>query len=90
MTLNPIAAVLLIPVVAAVLLAALPGYRLTARINVVATLATFLVALSLFFGRPSPTPYFHVDDLNNVFIVLTTFVGFTTSVFSASYIGHEL
>src|SRR5206468_2975647 len=26
----------------------------------------------------------------NVFIVLTTFVGFTTSVFSASYIGHEL
>jgi hydrogenase-4 component F len=90
MTLGPIAAVLLIPVVAAVLLAALPGYRLTARINVVATLATFLVALSLFFGRPSPTPYFHVDDLNNVFIVLTTFVGFTTSVFSASYIGHEL
>ena len=90
MTLGPIAAVLLIPVVAAVLLAALPGYRLTARINVIATLATFLVALSLFFGRPSPTPYFHVDDLNNVFIVLTTFVGCTTSVFSASYIGHEL
>ena len=50
MTLGPIAAVLLIPVVAAVLLAALPGYRLTARINVVATLATFLVALSLFFS----------------------------------------
>jgi hydrogenase-4 component F len=31
-----------------------------------------------------------VDDLNKVFIVLTTFVGFTTSVFSASYIGHEI
>ena len=31
-----------------------------------------------------------VDDLNIVFIVLNTFVGFTTSVFSASYIGHEL
>jgi hydrogenase-4 component F len=77
-------------VIAAMLLAALPGYRLTARINVIATLATFLVALSLFFGRPSQTPYFHVDDLNNVFIVLTTFVGFTTSAFSASYIGHEL
>ena len=30
-----------------------------------------------------------VDDLNKVFIVLTTFVAFTTSVFSASYIGHE-
>ena len=90
MTFNPIGAVLLIPLVAALLLAVLPGYRLTARINVIATLATFVVALSLFFGRPSESPYFHVDDLNNVFIVLTTFVGFTTSVFSASYIGHEL
>ena len=31
-----------------------------------------------------------VDDLNIVFIVLNTFVGFTTSIFSASYIAHEL
>ena len=31
-----------------------------------------------------------VDDLNIVFVVLNTFVGFTTSVFSASYIAHEL
>ncbi|MGB6747746.1 MAG: hydrogenase 4 subunit F, partial [Xanthobacteraceae bacterium] len=34
--------------------------------------------------------YLLVDDLNVTFIVLTTFVGFTTSVFSASYIAHEL
>ena len=71
-------------------LALLPGYRLTARLNVLATALTLLCALSLFFGRPQPGPYLLVDDLNNVFIVLTTFVGFTTSVFSASYIGHEL
>jgi hydrogenase-4 component F len=32
----------------------------------------------------------HVDDLNVVFIVLNTFVGFTTSAFSASYISHEI
>ena len=31
-----------------------------------------------------------MDDLNATFIVLTTFVGFTTSAFSATYIGHEL
>ena len=31
---------------------ALPGYRLTARINVIAALASFVVALSLFFHRP--------------------------------------
>jgi len=49
-----------------------------------------LCALSLFFAKPAPGAYFLVDDLNNTFIVLTTFVGWTTSIFSASYIGHEL
>jgi hydrogenase-4 component F len=87
---EPVMAVLIIPAVAAALLVLLPGYRLTARLNVLATLLTFLAALSLIFGRPEPGPYLLVDDLNNVFIVLTTFVGFTTSVFSASYIAHEL
>src|SRR6476646_2446318 len=88
---DAVAAVLLIPIVSAALLAALPGYRLTARLNVVASLATFLAALSLFVvERPQPGPYVLVDDLNIVFIVLNTFVGFTTSIFSASYIAHEL
>jgi len=87
---DALSAVLIIPIVAAALLAVLPGYRLTSRLNVVASLATFLSALSLFFARPQSGPYLLVDDLNNVFIVLTTFVGFTTSVFSATYIGHEL
>ena len=90
MRLDAITAILLIPALAAALLALLPGYRLTARLNVLATLATFVTALSLLFGRPQPGAYLHVDDLNNVFIVLSTFVGFTTSVFSASYIAHEL
>jgi hydrogenase-4 component F len=91
MTFDAVTAVLVIPATAALVLAVLPGYRLTAYVNVVAALLTFLAALSLFFfGRPEPGPYLLVDDLNNVFIVLTTFVGFTTSVFSANYIGHEL
>jgi hydrogenase-4 component F len=90
MSLDALAAVLAIPALAAVVLALLPGYWLTARLNVLAALATFLVALSLFFTRPPQGAYLHIDDLNNVFIVLTTFVAFTTSVFSASYIGHEL
>ena len=87
---DPVAAVLIIPLVAAAVLAMLPGYWLSARLNVMAALATFLTALSLFFNRPTAGLYLRVDDLNNAFIVLTTFVGFTTSVFSASYIGHEL
>ena len=90
MKIDAVSAILMIPLVSAALLVALPGYRLTARFNVVATFLTLLAALSLLFGRPEPGPYLHIDDLNNVFIVLTTFVAFTTSVFSASYIAHEL
>jgi hydrogenase-4 component F len=90
MTFDALTGVLLIPAVAAAVLAALPGHQLSARLNVVATLVTFLIAVSLFFVRPVSGPYLLVDDLNKVFIVLTTFVGFTTSVFSASYIGHEI
>ncbi|MES2292310.1 MAG: hydrogenase 4 subunit F [Pseudomonadota bacterium] len=83
-------AVLVLPPVAAALLAILPGYRLSAGVNVAASFLSFLAAVSLFFGHPQPDSYFAVDDLNIVFIVLNTLVGFTTSVFSASYIGHEL
>ena len=54
---DAVAAVLLIPIGSAALLAALPGYRLTARLNVLASLATFLAALSLFVvDRPEPGP----------------------------------
>jgi hydrogenase-4 component F len=89
-SLDATAAVLAIPIVMAAVLAGLPGYRLTARLNVAASAASLLAALSLFFYRPPGGPYLLVDDLNNIFIVLTTFVGFTTSVFSASYISHEI
>jgi hydrogenase-4 component F len=90
MRFDAVAAVLLIPLLAAAALALMPGYRATARLSVLATVATFLSALSMFFIRPQPGSYLLVDDLNSTFIVLTAFVGFTTSVFSASYIGHEL
>jgi hydrogenase-4 component F len=85
-----LAGVLLIPVAAAAVLALLEGYRLTSRLNVVASLLTFGVAAALFRVRPEPGLFLLVDDVNVVFIVLNTFVGFTTSVFSAGYIAHEL
>ena len=90
MIFDALAGVLLIPGISAALLATLPGYRLTSRLNVLATFLTFATAVSLFVVEPSSGPYLLVDDLNKVFIVLTTFVSFTTSVFSASYIGHEI
>jgi len=90
MTIDALSGVLMIPALSACVLAALPGYRLTSGLNVVAALLTLLTALSLFVVEPTSGSYLLVDDLNKVFIVLTTFVAFTTSVFSASYIGHEI
>jgi len=87
---DAVSAVLLIPLVAAFVLALLPGYRVTALLNVLASLLTFLAAISLLFLRPETGRLLFVDDLNVVFIVLNTLVGFTTSMFSASYIAHEL
>jgi len=85
-----VAAILTIPVLGAVVLALLPDDRTSARINVLATFLTLGCALVLLVERPSPGAFLIVDDLNVVFIVLSTFVGFTTSVFSGSYIAHEL
>jgi hydrogenase-4 component F len=83
-------AVLTIPVVSAAVLALLPDDRTAARLNALAAFLTFASAAVLFVERPSAGRYLIVDDLNVVFIVLSTFVGFTTSVFSGSYIAHEL
>jgi hydrogenase-4 component F len=88
--LDAVGAILIIPGLSAALLALLPGYRVSARVNVLAALLTLLSALTLLFARPETGSYLLVDDTNIVFIVLTTFVGFTTSAFSASYIAHEL
>ena len=83
-------AVLIIPVAAAAILALLPDDRTSARLNVLASFLTFACALVLLGDRPAPGSFLIVDDLNVVFIVLSTFVGFTTSAFSGSYIAHEL
>jgi hydrogenase-4 component F len=90
MTIDALSGVLLIPIVSACVLAALPGYQLTARLNMLASFLTLATAVSLFVVEPVSGPYLLVDDLNKVFIVLTTFVSFTTSAFSASYIAHEI
>ena len=87
---NPIGAVLLIPLLAAAVLAVLRDFQLAAMVNIGAAFATFASALALLIDRPESGAYLLVDDLNVVFVVLSTFVGLTTSIFSASYIGHEV
>ncbi|MGD0564372.1 MAG: hydrogenase 4 subunit F [Roseiarcus sp.] len=87
---DGVTAILALPAATAALLAFLPGYRISATVNMVSAFATFVAASSFFLIKPASGVYFLVDDLNIVFIVLNTFVAFTTSVFSASYIAHEL
>jgi len=86
-----VSGVLFVPLVAAAILAAVPSYKLSAILNVIASMISLVFALLLLVAdRPGPGNLLFVDDLNIVFIVLNSFVGFTTSVFSASYIAHEL
>jgi len=89
-TLDAATAVLAIPALSAAAFVALPWRPLTARLNAASCLLTLAVALTLFAARPAHGAFLLVDDLNVVFIALNCFVGFTTAVFSASYIGHEL
>jgi hydrogenase-4 component F len=87
---SAIQAILIIPLVFAAILALLPSYRLSAVLNVLACALTLAAAASIFFDRPRGGLYLQVDDLSVVFIVLNSLVGCTTSLFSATYIAHEI
>jgi hydrogenase-4 component F len=83
-------AILAIPATAVVLLALIPSYRVGAALNVIACGLTFAAGASLLFVERVRTDILIIDDFNIYLVTLTTFVGFTTSIFSATYIGHEL
>jgi hydrogenase-4 component F len=86
----PVEIILWVPAVAAALLALITNYRLGAALNIVASGVTFLAAIALLFVDRIRTEIIIIDDFNIYLVILTTFVGFTTSIFSATYIGHEL
>jgi len=82
--------VVTIPAIAVVVLALLPGYRLGALLNVIVSFLTMLAGFSLLGEKSFSNDIFILDPFNIYLILLNTFVGFTTSVFSATYIKHEL
>ncbi len=82
--------ILAIPAAAAVLFALLPSYRLAARANVLASGLTLAASLAPFFARPATTMLLLIDDFNIYLVALTAFVAFTTSLFSARYVLHEV
>ena len=83
-------ALLAIPAGTALALVVLPDHRLGARLNVGAALVCLLAAVTVSQAWPAANLYLFVDDFNAYLIVLNNLVNFTTSVFSASYIAHEL
>ena len=91
MSFDPVTFLFLIPALAAVVIALMPGSKLSAYVNAGASFLTFLAGLSLLWvERPAPGAYVLVDEFNTIFVVLITFVSFTTSVFSATYVEYEL
>jgi len=87
---TPIDAILWIPALAIPALALVPSYRLGATLNVIASGLTFVAGVSLLFAERRRSDILIVDDFNVFLVTITTFVAFTTSIFSASYIGHEI
>jgi hydrogenase-4 component F len=87
---SPVEAILVVPAIAVPVLALVSDYRLGAGINMLATASSLLAAVLLLFAAHPRGDLIIVDDFNIFLIVLTSFVGFTTSVFSASYIAHEI
>jgi hydrogenase-4 component F len=87
---SSVALVILLPALAVPVLALISNYRLGAAANVLASGLTMLAGVSLLFSDRVRGDLLIVDDFNIYLVTLTTFVGFTTSVFSATYIAHEL
>jgi hydrogenase-4 component F len=85
-----LAGLLGVPAFGTLLLAVIARYRVSALLNAALCAATLGFACLLYTHRPEPTRYLLVDDFNTVFLIIGALVAFTTSVFSAGYIAHEL
>ena len=92
MSVTALAFVLILgaPLAGVFLLAAIPRYRLGARLNILFSAAALAGSVLLFLVPGTVGTFFLVDSFNIYLVALNTFIGFTTSIFSASYIAHEL
>ncbi len=86
----PVEAVLILPATAIPVLALISSYRLGAMVNIFACALTLTAATALLFTEHPRSDLIIIDDFNIFLIILTTFVGFTTSIFSATYLAHEI
>jgi len=90
-----IVCMLLIPLLSALLLAFSGARPVAARINVAASLLSFITAIGLAIQiiqhkiSVVGNGWFYVDYLSLFLILLTTFIGLTAAIFSVSYLINE-
>lgn len=86
---------LFIPLLGAIILAFLGARPIAARINIAVSLLSFITALGLAVQIKQQKislighGWFYVDYLSVFLIVLTSFIGLTTSIFSVRYLINE-
>ena len=86
---------LLVPLLGGLLLAIVGHRPVAGWINVAVGVVTFgaalAMALEVFAHGPqlSPSRMFYIDAFNVYLVVLTAFVGLTTSIFSRPYMRNE-
>ena len=92
---NALYLTLILPVAGAVLLAFCGHIRFAGKINLLICLLTFVtsvqLAFNVFFNGAilSPNKFFYVDAFNVYLVLLNSFVGMTTALFSSPYMAHE-
>ncbi|WP_457645413.1 hydrogenase 4 subunit F [Profundibacter sp.] len=90
MTAFALILILVVPTAGMALLALIANYRLGSTLNVLISATAFAGACLLFWAPMQAGAFFLIDSFNIYLVALNSFVGLTTSIFSASYIAHEL
>ncbi len=93
---NALILTLVIPLVSATLLAIIARQRVCSLFNILASASTFVASIFMAItvletNMPigGEQGQFYVDEFNVYLIVLTAFIGLTTSIFSRPYMMHE-
>ncbi len=90
MTTFALILILVVPVIGMALLALIANYRIGSTLNVLLSATAFAGACLLFWAPMQAGRFFLIDSFNIYLVALNSFVGLTTSIFSATYIAHEL
>lgn len=83
-------AMIFVPFFAAVLLSLQHSYISAVKLNIGASALTLLLSIMTIKEIGSAGSFLLIDQLNVIFVILVSFMGMTTSIYSANYISHEV